>query len=175
MRGGRGRGADRARAFRPAPAAPRAARLTGDAPHAQLGFRVQPAFLAKFGKEEKRRVCVDVHQFVACISVCHADTVNHPKSKQIFTLMDTQRKGEVVTDDFVHVFESMGGGAPLQPDEQAMVQRYIADSREKCAPPPARARPHFSDRGRRRGNAGLSHEALSGFLTANTASTAGES
>ena len=97
----------------------------------QLGFKAQPAFLSKFGKEEKRRVCLDVHQFVACISVCHSDHINHPKSKQIFTLMDTQRKGEVVLDDFVQIFESTGGGKDLAPREQKMLQHYIADAREK--------------------------------------------
>jgi Ca2+-binding EF-hand superfamily protein len=97
----------------------------------QLGFKAQPAFLSKFGKEEKRRVCLDVHQFVACISVCHSDHINHPKSKQIFTLMDTQRKGEVVLDDFVHVFESTGGAKDLTPAEQKMLQQYIVDAREK--------------------------------------------
>ena len=97
----------------------------------QLGFKAQPAFLSKFGKEEKRRVCLDVHQFVACISVCHSDHINHPKSKQIFTLMDTQRKGEVVLDDFVHLFESTGGAKNLTPAEQKMLQQYIVDAREK--------------------------------------------
>ena len=97
----------------------------------QLGFKVQPAFLSKFGKEEKRRVCLDVHQFVACISVCHSDHINHPKSKQIFTLMDTQRKGEVVLDDFVHLFESTGGAKDLTVGEQKMLQQYIVDARER--------------------------------------------
>ena len=58
-------------------------------------------------------MCLDVHQFVACISVCHSDHINHPKSKQIFTLMDAQRKGEVVLDDFVQIFESTGGAEEL--------------------------------------------------------------
>jgi len=115
-----------------------------------LGFKAQPAFLSKFGKEEKRRVCLDVHQFVACISVCHSDHINHPKSKQIFTLMDAQRKGEVVLDDFVQIFESTGGAEELAVGEQKMLQQYIADAREK-------------------GNTGLSHDALQDFLATNTA------
>ena len=104
--------ADVARIVRPAPPPARAARpaaaqlLTRTAclPRCdrQLGFKAQPAFLSKFGKEEKRRVCLDVHQFVACVSVCHSDHVNHPKSKQIFTLMDHEKKfknqGAVKTD-----------------------------------------------------------------------------
>jgi len=115
-----------------------------------LGFKAQPAFLSKFGKEEKRRVCLDVHQFVACISVCHSDHINHPKSKQIFTLMDSQRRGEVVLDDFVQLFDSTGGAKDLALGEQKILQQYIADAREK-------------------GNTGLSHDALQRFLVNNTA------
>ena len=72
-----------------------------------------------------------MHQFVACISVCHSDHINHPKSKQIFTLMDSQRKGEVVLDDFVQLFESTDGAKDLDLAEQKMLQQYIADAREK--------------------------------------------
>jgi len=122
---------------RPAPRSPCAregsslSHRRGAVDWAQLGFKAQPAFLSKFGKEEKRRVCLDVHQFVACISVCHSDHINHPKSKQIFTLMDAQRKGEVVLDDFVQIFESTGGAEELAVGEQKMLQQYIADAREK--------------------------------------------
>ena len=146
-----------ARIVRPAPPPPRprlppCSRVVGSPlpPAPQLGFKAQPAFLSKFGTEEKRRVCLDVHQFVACISVCHSDYINHPKSKQIFTLMDHEKKGEVVLDDFVTTFETTGGAAALAEGEQKMLQQYIVDAREK-------------------GTTGLSHDALQNFLAQNTA------
>jgi Ca2+-binding EF-hand superfamily protein len=115
-----------------------------------LGFQIGPALLQKFGAGGR----LDCHQFVACLSVCHSDTVNHPKSKQIFTLMDTDRTGQLTLDNFVHIFEESGdgecaalpllavqmtcrsdagraaAGEKLGPAEREMIQRYIEENRE---------------------------------------------
>lgn len=91
-----------------------------------LGFQIGPALLQKFGAGGR----LDCHQFVACLSVCHSDTVNHPKSKQIFTLMDTDRTGQLTLDNFVHIFEESGDGEKLGPAEREMIQRYIEENRE---------------------------------------------
>ena len=71
-----------------------------------------------------------MHQFIACLSVCHSDAVNHPKSKQVFTLMDTGRRGQLRLEDFIRIFHETGDGDKLGPKEQSIIERYIEENRD---------------------------------------------
>ena len=63
----------------------------------QLGFELEESLLKHFGSNG----AVDVHQFIACISVCHSDSVNHPKSKQV------RRAVNVFFEDICSLFSNV--------------------------------------------------------------------
>lgn len=95
----------------------------------QLGFAIGAPLLQGFGRDGR----VDVHQFVACLSACHSDSINHPKSKQIFTLMDADRKAQITVEDFVVAFQETGDADKLGVEEQQMIRRYIEENRAPAA------------------------------------------
>ncbi|MDC0510997.1 hypothetical protein OAN61_01165 [bacterium] len=88
----------------------------------QLGFEVSADFVEGFGKDGQ----VDEHQFSTCISECHKDTRKHPKSKQIFTLMDGSRKGVIGLKDFTELYTETNDALRLQrPQDQRMLHDFM--------------------------------------------------
>eukprot|EP01052_Picozoa_sp_SAG31_P048231 SAG31_NODE_10000_length_1198_cov_1.152866_1_plen_123_part_01 len=94
----------------------------------QLGFEIEPSLLVNFGTAGS----INVHQFTACISVCHSDSVNHPQSKQIFTLMDAAKRNHLRIEDFVRIFADTGDADKLRkPSDLELVQKFIEDHSTK--------------------------------------------
>eukprot|EP01048_Picozoa_sp_COSAG05_P007414 COSAG05_NODE_522_length_9020_cov_18.531891_6_plen_157_part_00 len=95
-----------------------------------LGFSVAAHILERFGGDDGR---LDVHQFVAAISMLSADTFNYPRSHQVFELLKPGLQHPTVgIDDIVRALSAIrpDGQCPswLGPAAQNMLAEYIDES-----------------------------------------------